>query len=77
MNAMEHGNEYRRRRARVDSRASATAGSVCACRSPTSGDAGDLPEAETPDLEAKLAGLQTPARLGTVPDREDGRRDAA
>ena len=28
------------------------------------GDAGELPGAETPDIEAKLAGLQTPRGWG-------------
>ena len=49
---------------------------ACACRSPTSASAGELAEPEDADLEAKLAGLQQPARLGPVPDREHGRRDA-
>ena len=37
---------------------------------------GDVRRRETPDLEAKLDGQQKTPRLGTVPDREDGRRGA-
>ena len=61
MNAMEHGNEYQRRPAghirvlhdgdavRVQSTTTATS---------------SLPEPETPDLEAKLAGTQKPRGWG-------------
>ena len=63
MNAMEHGNRYRADAAGDDPGARSTA-IGCACASPTRAAARDIPDAVTPDLEAKLAGLQTPRGWG-------------
>ena len=49
---------------------------ACASRSPTRRGARRTAEHEVPDLEVKLAGPAEAARLGAVPDREHGRRDA-
>ncbi len=62
MNAMEHGNEYREELpVSVRVLASDTALSV---HITDHGGGADIPEAETPDLEAKLAGEQTPRGWG-------------
>ena len=62
MNAMEHGNEYREELpVSVRVLASDTAWSV---HITDHGGGADIPEAETPDLEAKLAGEQTPRGWG-------------
>ena len=62
MNAMEHGNEYRPDRA-VSIRVLHTADSLRVQVSDIGG-AGELPQPETPDLEAKLAGRQKPRGWG-------------
>jgi serine phosphatase RsbU (regulator of sigma subunit)/anti-sigma regulatory factor (Ser/Thr protein kinase) len=62
MNAMEHGNEYRADRP-VSIRVLRSADSVRVQVSDLGG-ATELPERETPDLEAKLAGLQKPRGWG-------------
>ena len=62
MNAMEHGNEYR-----VDRPVAirvARAGDRVEVRVTDQGGAGDLSEAEEPDLEAKLEGRQAPRGWG-------------
>ena len=62
MNAMEHGNEFRPELpVSIKVLASKTAISV---RITDQGGGQPIPEAETPDLEAKLAGLQTPRGWG-------------
>jgi anti-sigma regulatory factor (Ser/Thr protein kinase) len=62
MNAMEHGNRYRSDRP-VSIRVLHGAGSVRVQISDR-GDAGELAEPETPDLEAKLEGRQRPRGWG-------------
>ncbi|HEX4743508.1 MAG TPA: ATP-binding protein, partial [Candidatus Limnocylindria bacterium] len=62
MNAIEHGNEGRRELP-VGVRVSARSGKVVIAIS-DEGGAKAIPEAETPDLEAKLAGLQKPRGWG-------------
>jgi serine phosphatase RsbU (regulator of sigma subunit)/anti-sigma regulatory factor (Ser/Thr protein kinase) len=62
MNAMEHGNEYRPDRP-VSIRVLQTADSLRVQVSDLGG-AAELPEPETPDLEAKLAGRQKPRGWG-------------
>ena len=57
MNAMEHGNHYQSALP-VQVQVLAT-GSAVAVRITDHGGGGSIPHAETPDLEAKLAGLQT------------------
>ncbi len=62
MNAMEHGNEYRvdrpvRIRVLLE-------GSDVRIQVTDHGDVADIPDAETPDLEAKLAGRQKPRGWG-------------
>ncbi len=62
MNAMEHGNGYRADApVRLAVLASDTDVSV---RITDEGGGREIPDAETPDLEAKLAGLQTPRGWG-------------
>ena len=62
MNAMEHGNQYRRRPAGLDPRAPRR-GDACASRSSTR-RRGRAAEPETPDIEAKLEGRQKPRGWG-------------
>jgi serine phosphatase RsbU (regulator of sigma subunit)/anti-sigma regulatory factor (Ser/Thr protein kinase) len=62
MNAMEHGNEYRTDRP-VSIRVLTSVDSLRVLVSDHSGG-GDLPERETPDLEAKLEGRQRPRGWG-------------
>jgi serine phosphatase RsbU (regulator of sigma subunit)/anti-sigma regulatory factor (Ser/Thr protein kinase) len=62
MNAMEHGNEYRADRP-VSIRVVRSAGRVVVQVSDR-GDAGELAEADAPDIEAKLEGRQTPRGWG-------------
>ena len=59
MNAIEHGNGCRSE-VPVGLRVSASPGSLTV-EVVDQGGASELPEVETPDIEAKLAGLQTPA----------------
>ena len=72
MNAIEHGNENQPD-VPVEIRVS-TSGAV-RVRITDHGGADEVGPTH-PDLEAKLDGLQTPARVGLVPDREHGRRGA-
>jgi anti-sigma regulatory factor (Ser/Thr protein kinase) len=62
MNAMEHGNEYRADRP-VSIRVLHSPGRLRVQVSDLGG-AAELPDAEAPDLEAKLAGKQTPRGWG-------------
>lgn len=62
MNAMEHGNEYRSDRP-VAIRV-VHAGDRVQVRVTDRAGAGELPEAEEPDLEAKLEGRQKPRGWG-------------
>ena len=62
MNAMEHGNEYRADRP-VSIRVLHTADGI-SVQVTDLGDAGELQETESPDLEAKLAGRQKPRGWG-------------
>ena len=62
MNAMEHGNKYRSD-APVDFEVLRSAKAV-AVRITDHGGGQPIPEAHTPDLEAKLAGLQSPRGWG-------------
>jgi serine phosphatase RsbU (regulator of sigma subunit)/anti-sigma regulatory factor (Ser/Thr protein kinase) len=62
MNAMEHGNQYRRELP-VEIRVEAAAGQLSVFIT-DSGRGQEIPEAETPDLEAKLAGRQSPRGWG-------------
>ncbi len=62
MNAMEHGNEYRADRP-VSIRVLLSANRL-RVQVTDHGEAGELPEPETPDLEAKLEGRQTPRGWG-------------
>jgi serine phosphatase RsbU (regulator of sigma subunit)/anti-sigma regulatory factor (Ser/Thr protein kinase) len=62
MNAMEHGNGYKAE-VPVLIRVAVEAGSLVVCVSDAAGDQ-PIPEAPTPDLDAKLAGLQTPRGWG-------------
>jgi serine phosphatase RsbU (regulator of sigma subunit)/anti-sigma regulatory factor (Ser/Thr protein kinase) len=64
MNAMEHGNEYRADRP-VSIRVIHTPKRLSVLVSDL-GEAGELPEAEQPDLEAKLEGRQTPRGWGLM-----------
>jgi serine/threonine-protein kinase RsbW len=57
MNAMEHGNEYRPDR--LVSIRVLRSGTRLRVRVTDHGEAGELPEPEAPDLEAKLEGRQT------------------
>jgi serine phosphatase RsbU (regulator of sigma subunit)/anti-sigma regulatory factor (Ser/Thr protein kinase) len=62
MNAMEHGNEYQ-----PDSKVGICVvhrGDAVGVRITDRGEAGELPEAEVPDLEAKLEGQQKPRGWG-------------
>lgn len=62
MNAMEHGNHYEPDKpVRIDVRAS---GAAIAVRIRDHGGDEPIPEAHTPDIEAKLAELQTPRGWG-------------
>ena len=63
MNAIEHGNQYRPELPGRRSRCSPPRPSS-GCASPTRAASEPIPEAETPDLEAKLEGLQTPRGWG-------------
>jgi serine phosphatase RsbU (regulator of sigma subunit)/anti-sigma regulatory factor (Ser/Thr protein kinase) len=62
MNAMEHGNEYRSE-SKVGIRVVHRAATV-RIRITDRGEAGELPEPEVPDLEAKLSGRQKPRGWG-------------
>lgn len=62
MNAIEHGNEFRPD-LNVAVRVQAGDGTL-AVRITDHGGGRDIPEAEAPDLEAKLAGMQTPRGWG-------------
>jgi len=62
MNAMEHGNEYRSDRP-VSIRVLRSPDRLCV-QVTDRGDAGELAEAEEPDLEAKLEGRQKPRGWG-------------
>lgn len=62
MNAMEHGNQYRPELS-VQIRVLSTPSQVSVQITDEGGDR-PIPEAQTPDLEAKLAGLQTPRGWG-------------
>ncbi len=62
MNAMEHGNEYRADRP-VSIRVLLSADRLSVQVS-DQGDPGELPEPETPDLQAKLEGRQKPRGWG-------------
>ena len=62
MNAMEHGNEYRPDRP-VSIRVLLSADRLRVLVT-DQGDAGELAEAEAPDLEAKLEGRQKPRGWG-------------
>jgi serine phosphatase RsbU (regulator of sigma subunit)/anti-sigma regulatory factor (Ser/Thr protein kinase) len=64
MNAMEHGNEYRADRP-VSIRVIHTPEQL-SVHVTDRGDAGELPEPEKPDLEAKLEGRQTPRGWGLL-----------
>ena len=64
MNAMEHGNEYRDD-APVSIRVVATPQRL-SVHVTDQGDAGDLPQAEAPDLQAKLEGRQAPRGWGLL-----------
>ena len=64
MNAIEHGNRATARSARSTSGARAADGVRRASGSPTSAASPAGGEPETPDLEAKLAGLQKPRGWG-------------
>ena len=63
MNAIEHGNEYRRRPA-GDAPRALRPRQRCACRSPTAARPRAGREPEAPDLETKLAGEQRPRGWG-------------
>ena len=75
MNAMEHGNGFDADLP-VDIAVARVGGRGAAVRITDQGGGREIPPAETPDLEAKLEGAQSPARLGPVPDPEHGRRGA-
>jgi serine phosphatase RsbU (regulator of sigma subunit)/anti-sigma regulatory factor (Ser/Thr protein kinase) len=62
MNAMEHGNRYQEG-APVVIKVSATGKELSVCITDCGGEKG-IPEPEVPDLEAKLAGLQSPRGWG-------------
>jgi serine phosphatase RsbU (regulator of sigma subunit)/anti-sigma regulatory factor (Ser/Thr protein kinase) len=62
MNAMEHGNEYRADRP-VSIRVLVSSDRLCV-QVTDQGDAGELAERETPDLQAKLEGRQKPRGWG-------------
>jgi serine phosphatase RsbU (regulator of sigma subunit)/anti-sigma regulatory factor (Ser/Thr protein kinase) len=64
MNAMEHGNEYRADLP-VSIRVIHTPERLSVCVTDR-GDSGELPAAETPDLEAKLEGRQKPRGWGLL-----------
>ena len=74
MNAMEHGNEYRADRP-VSIRVLHTPERL-SVQVTDRGDAGELPEPETPGPRGEARRPSEAARLGPAPDREDGRRDA-
>lgn len=63
MNAMEHGSEYRADRP-VSVRVATAAGEVRVRITDLGGAPEQRSEAEVPDLEAKLAGLQRPRGWG-------------
>ena len=63
MNAIEHGNEARAELP-VEVSVRASAAELVGARSPTRAASGEIPEAEAPDLEAKLEGLQKPRGWG-------------
>ena len=70
MNAIEHGNKYREELpVDIVVRASQTALSI---RITDRGGGRIIPEPQTPNLEAKLAGLQSPRWVGLVLDQEYG-----
>ena len=64
MNAIEHGNEAAARAARSRSRSLADDGRAACPDHRPAAERGPIGEAETPDLEAKLAGLQKPRGWG-------------
>jgi anti-sigma regulatory factor (Ser/Thr protein kinase) len=64
MNAMEHGNEYRED-APVSIRVVVTPQRL-SVHVTDQGDAGELPQAEKPDLQAKLEGRQAPRGWGLL-----------
>ena len=73
MNAMEHGNHYQDDLpVEIVVRRSEDALAVLIT---DQGGSQEIPEAEIPDLEAKLEGKQSPRGLGSVPDQKHGRRD--
>ena len=72
MNAMEHGNKYDEA-APVSIAVSASDGAV-SVRITDSGGGDPEVEAESPDIDAKLAGLQSPRGWGLFPHQRDGRR---
>ncbi|MGF1473104.1 MAG: ATP-binding protein [Rubrobacteraceae bacterium] len=63
MNAMEHGNEYRAE-APVVIRVLASAEELSVFITDEGGDPVPAPDTQTPDLEAKLEGMQTPRGWG-------------
>lgn len=63
MNAIEHGNQGSAELP-VDVKVSLSNGSVSVSITDHGGGGGEIPDVETPDLEAKLAGLQKPRGWG-------------
>lgn len=64
MNAMEHGNHYQADTPVVVQLLMAETGSAIAIRIVDKGGSQPTATSETPDLDAKLAGLQTPRGWG-------------